>query len=1215
MRRTFIFILAVCLFTGHTAATVVYKSNSPANLISQVKSDQKGVTFEFNLSQVEAQRGAITEFGDGTRLTIQDEQIITAAPGLPDVSVVQLLIRIPDRGNISLETTDIQSEILGSYKVLPVQKPRLISGEAFPFEMNNAIYSANTLYPAINAEVKSYEILGDIRIARVILYPIKVNPVSHEVRIITSMKVHLTYTGGKGIDELNSVDRSLTISFLPFYRKILNFEGAIFPKNRDRIDPGCYVFIGNQASLKAVEDFSNWKIRKGYDVKIQDISAIGNSASDLDDWIEDAYNNWPNKPEYILLCGGEDIVPTAIKNNAESDNGFGVIGNSGYIPSVHIGRITAKDGEMQSLTYQAWKIRMHEMDPYEGDNNWLLTARTWGSRSPNGITPNGRIAGMYEDKGFVSVTQDKEGQNPKTGTALVDELSKGLSVMCYIAHGSRTSWSSAKVNTSQISQIKNGRMLPWVWNIACTNSAFRGRLCFAEAWMCAGTIDEPGGTLGMYSYAPNGSTASIPMFEKGQEEYFTNKELWHMGALITWAKQHITYSNLDKWGGIIWGCPEVDLYFTDKPLVEIKADHPNVKPGQFTLKATGDGGALEGAMVGVATTKYEYLASGFTDATGNITLTVPNFQADSVFVTVTYHNHRPYLGVLKAGGVFNVITPKHGDVFDVGDDITITWETQEGPVDKVKIEFSEDEGQTFSTLEASIDNTEAYDWKAPNIASEKCLIRISDASNLSRNSGSGLFAIFNVSTLAGTVTGIVPADVHYIGTKFGSVTSDNQGAFSCEKLFPGTYSVYAQADVYFSDTVNITLPPDNTGVNLEIMYPKINVSGTTVFTQLLPSTNTEKNLKVSNPGKRDLEFQVTKGKLGDLKINELYVSVDEFYDGFEIRNQGPDINVGGWKLEWKDNQSTSGSFTFKDDFTIKSGANIVFMDEEASANGTTIIYSGSNLYWDIGSTELSIAILDSSGKGVDFVKSSGNNDSPPAGTSWNGSGVNLSDNSIHRKQDADNNNNSDWAATATATFNAINPGQTSNMLPSWLTFSVFSGQVSVSGSKELKVKFNSNGLQVGNNLSELLYIYHNAPKETSPLEVKCSLSVVDEIAIQNDQKGPFSAGPISYFIADPNPIDRNYTRQVVFRFGLDSKVKGSFEAECKVFDALGNMIYLNTKPLNIYRGNNNRFEIGPWDLINQQNRNITNGTFLAILKITGQDGLLGMTKTTIGVKK
>jgi hypothetical protein len=1187
---------SVCLFISHTAATVVYKNNSSSQLISQGESDQKGFSFEFNLPQVDAQRGTITEFGEGTNLLIPDEQAIGSPPGLPDVSIIQLLIRIPDQGNVAVETQDVQSKPLGSYAVLPVQKPQLINGYVFPFEMNQSVYNANAFFPAANAVVKSYEILGDIRIARVILYPIKVNPVTNETQIITSMKVRVNYTGGKGEDELNIVDKGLTRSFIPFYKDVLNFDAAIFPKFSDRAEPGCYVFIGNEASLAAVEDLSNWKLRKGYDVKIQDISSIGSSASALDAWIEDAYNNWPNKPEFILLCGDADIVPTATKNNCESDNGFGVIGGSGWVPSVHVGRITPKNGEMQSLTYQAWKVRIYEMDPVDGD--WTLTARTWGSRSPDGIAPNRRIATMYEGKGFT-VTQDIEGQSPKTGTALVDELSKGLSVMSYIAHGSSTSWSSARVSTSQIGEIKNGRMLPWIWNIACQNSAFEGRLCYAEAFMCAGTIDDPGGLLGMISFAPNASTAAIPMFEKGQEEYFINDEMWHIGACVNWAKQHITYSESDKWGGIIWGCPEVDLFLTSSPLATIEADHPHVKPGPFTLNATGDGGALEGALVGVATTKYQYLASGFTDASGDVSLTIPNFQADSVFVTVTYHNHRPYLGVFKAGGVFNVITPRHGDIFDVGEDIAITWKTEEGPVDKVNIEFSEDAGQTFSPIATSIDNTESYPWKAPNVGSEQCVIRISDAASPSRNSASGLFTIYDVSTLTGTVSGMVPANVHYVGPKTGDVPSDNQGAYTM-KLFPGTFSVFAQADIYFSDTVEVTVPPDVSGVDLEVKFPKIALSSTKVTSVVKPDASVNKELEITNAGKRPLEFSVYNlANEPIIKINEVYASVDAFYDGLELWNQGPDLDLTGWKVEWKDNQNTSGEYTFPSGVTFRGGRTIILMDTDGSQNDSTIFYCGGNMYWDVGQTELSIAVLDNNGSGVDFVKTSGNNDNPPQGTSWSGSGVSLSNDILYRKNNEDNDNQDDWAAEKEASFNFLNPGQTNCIFPKWMTPSAVEGIVASTSSNKLTYSFDATGFSSGTVLTDKMWIHHNAPQQASPMEVACTLYVNNVgIIVDND---PDLKGVVN-FVAMPNPVDLRQNSEVVLIYNTNVKI---VKVKLMIFDQLGNTVDKSSEVGNKYT----------WDLTNKSGRKVAGGTYLAVLQLVDDKGNAIVRKTMIGVKK
>ncbi len=1211
MKHIFIFIAAVCLFTSHAATTVVYQNNKSTKTITRTENNQSGVTFDFNLPRIEDQKGLLTEFGQGSKLVIPDDRAVPQKPGEPDASAIEVMVRIPNRGTIALSTSNVQTKPLGTYMVMPVQTPQPISGEPVPYIQNKEIYETNDLFPKSNATLVSCEILGDIRIARIALHPLKVNPVSNEAIAITAMKVHVTFEKGRGEDELTMVDRGITRSFLPFYRQVINFDGAAFAPFDKRVDPGCYVFIGNQASLKAVEDFSNWKIRKGYDVKIQDIAEIGSDDEALDKWLEDAYASWPNKPEYILLCGGEDIVPTATRNKAESDNGFGTIGTSSHIPSMHVGRITAKNGDLKSLTYQTWKIRMYEMDPFEGNTDWMISARTWGSTSPNGITPNGRIADMYESKGFASVIQDKERQNPKTGTALVNELSKGLSVMSYIAHGSKTSWSSAKVSTSQISAIKNGRMIPWIWNIACTNSSFKGRLCFAEAWMCAGTIEEPGGCLGMISYAPNATTSSIPMFEKGQEAYFTNKELWHMGACVTYAKQFIRNSKLDRWGGIFWGCPEVDLYLTAKPLAKIKAEHPNPKPGAFGIKVANDDGAIEGALVGIATTDHKHLASGYTDNSGELTVILPNYQADSVFVTVTYHNHRPYLGTFKSGGVFDIKTPKYGDVFDVDEEIAITWKTEEGPVDKVKIEFSKDNGQTYSTIEASVDNTESYKWKAPDVGSEECLIKISDASTVTRNSASGTFAIFNVSTLSGKVSGITPADVHYIGTKTGSIASNNQGNYTLEKLFPGTYAVFAQAGEHTSDTAQVTLPPDNSGVNLEVKFPTVTVNSDRIWTQLMPERNVAMDLTVSNKGKRDLKVQLCKGKLGDLKINELYVPVDEFYDGFEIRNQGPDLDVSGWKIEWKDNQNTSGSYTFKKDVVIKSGKTLIIMDEEQSANDSTI-FVGSNLFWDMGETELSLAILDNTGKGVDFVKTAGNNDTPPQGTSWSGDGVSLSNNAIYRNNDGDSDGKDDWAGNASASFNTPNPGQTACMLPSWISHSTFSASVAPAGSKNIKLSFDAKGLQVGNNKSALIFMYHNSPKESSPIAVTCTLSVVDEIAIQNSQKKPRVSGLITAFSVSPNPVNRNVTRSTLFTFEVNAKKCKQFEAKLILFDPLGGTLF--EQELTGSTSKRGPLTLGPWNLTNKSGRKVKAGSYLALLKVFDSNGNYDVKKLLVGVK-
>lgn len=707
MVKISLFLVSVLLFFVNVYSDVVYRNDTSEPIARVISSNNDEVLIDFAVSQIDAVDEYFPEFGHGTRFHIPDDAMVSTESGMPNVPGIMVKVRIPDRGDVVIELTDSQRRLAGTYSVVPSQRPALISGYRFPYEINNEMYSRNEYYPQSQAVIVSCEILRDIRIARIIFYPVQVNPVTNEVVITTHASVKLSYRKTQGVNELAIVDKSLTRSFIPFYEDVLNFDAPIFSGFQQRAGVGCYVFIGSKATLAAVQDLVNWKIRKGYDVTCADIDSIGTTAAKLDAWIEQAFNTWPNKPEYMLLCGGENIVPTATKNKAECDNQFGVIG-SGKYPSIHIGRITAKNDDVKNLTYQAWKIRMHEMEPFEGDNDWLVSGRTWGCRNPTGsIEANAVIAQNYKKNGFVSVIEDKENQGALTGSRLVEALSKGVSVISYIAHGLPTQWASAKISVSQLANLTNGRMMPWIWNIACTNSAFSGRYCFAEGWMCEGSIDDPKGAIGLVSYAPNATTASVPMFKEGQRAYFEKKELWHMGALVNYAKRYIKNSDQDLNGAIIWGCPEVDVFWTKKPLAKIQLQHTPLKQGTVTITATSDNNPIDGALIGIATTKYELLGSGYTNSLGKLTLTLPPFQADTVFVTATYHNCVPYLGKSVASAL-TVTSPDGGEIWKQNTEVAISWE--DNFTDNVTIELLK-AGKVVKKIAENIASSSPYQWE------------------------------------------------------------------------------------------------------------------------------------------------------------------------------------------------------------------------------------------------------------------------------------------------------------------------------------------------------------------------------------------------------------------------------------------------------------------------------------------------------------------------
>lgn len=75
-----------------------------------------------------------------------------------------------------------------------------------------------------------------------------------------------------------------------------------------------------------------------------------------------------------------------------------------------------------------------------------------------------------------------------------------------------------------------------------------------------------------------------------------------------------------------------------------------------------------------------------------------------------------------------IMTPGTGTLFNVGDVIEVRWRNyfvEEFP--NIKIEFSSDGGDTFTTIEKSIANVGEYVFIAPSVESYECVVRVSDA--------------------------------------------------------------------------------------------------------------------------------------------------------------------------------------------------------------------------------------------------------------------------------------------------------------------------------------------------------------------------------------------------------------------------------------------------------------------------------------------------------
>jgi len=166
--------------------------------------------------------------------------------------------------------------------------------------------------------------------------------------------------------------------------------------------------------------------------------------------------------------------------------------------------------------------------------------------------------------------------------------------------------------------------------------------------------------------------------------------------------------------------------------------------------------------------------------------------------------------------IITVDVPNGGENWNVGSNRYIVWNCQNFS-DPVKIEYSTDNGSTYSTISASTSNTGTYQWVVPNTPSTQCLVRISDAADGSP---------FDVSDATFTITSSGGAEVITVNKPNGG---ENWGV--------GTINNIVWNCQNFSDPVKIEYST-NGGASYTIVVASYNNTGSYLWTvPNTPSTN------------------------------------------------------------------------------------------------------------------------------------------------------------------------------------------------------------------------------------------------------------------------------------------------------------------------------------------------------------------------------------------
>ncbi len=608
--------------TEHTGSTIILRVTAPQKAQLQPLS---------------------TPQGDFVRLVWPDLGV-TASIGDPQVPVLRRLFLAarPQDLEVSVRVLHRHTIALGETPLAPVQPPvPKIPGARVPFAWNRDRYQEATPYPETLWRVESAGTLRHQPLVLLEVFPVQYHPLRNEVDLLDlEITVRVRNTGLRHPEYLSA-------PFLDELRRLVVNNDAL---RRVPPAPVGYLILVPDAYVNTVQPYAQWFNARGYHVTVTPLSDIGSSPTNtqIRAYIQNAYNTWAIPPTFVLLVGDVDQIPHFTgqgPDNPDTDLNYGLMDDSDYFPDLYVGRWSVSSAD--ELAAVVNKTLAYEQTAWSQGRAWAQRAYFMASDdgSYHDVAEGTHLyaMGIVRAHGMIA---DSLFEYYGTGTPVATALNDGRALAVYSGHGYEEGWAGPSFDTTDIHNLTNTDRYPMVQSFACLTGSYASYdECFMEAWLRAqdrGAVVALGSSV--TSYWDEDDILERRMFDA----HFDSAIVWVMG-FVNNAKYalYLHYGNTSTVRRYfemynLFGAPSVDL-FTQVPET-LYVSHPATVPGgatSITFTVTDPSGAVAEALVGVRNQNDELLASGYTDASGEVTLPVNPSPGDTLLVTVTAHNHTP----------------------------------------------------------------------------------------------------------------------------------------------------------------------------------------------------------------------------------------------------------------------------------------------------------------------------------------------------------------------------------------------------------------------------------------------------------------------------------------------------------------------------------------------------------------------------------------------
>ena len=430
--------------------------------------------------------------------------ISSAIPGKPELPVYSRLISIPEGAGYKIKISEVRSSRINpsGKKIEGILYPaqegetKKVQQEKPLFRMDKALYATRGIIASDTVKVESLGRVRNINLANLYISPVRYNPHSNILEVITSMKIEISFSySGKAVSK--SLYPKSTLFNESLAKGVLNFNPAtVIPGYTDQ--PVKMVIITDSAFRKQLKPFLKWKTQKGFKLQVlyKGTGLAGNTYMQLKDSLTKIYRASSESdppPEYLLIIGDVNRVPYygAGGSGNVTDMYYGEFdGNGDYIPEMYVGRLPVADTtELKSVVS---KIIQYEKFQFADTNKCysgaIASAGYDVEYAPymngqikyaisNYLTPVNKI---NEQHFYYYQKLDVSGALAARKDSIIKIINKGTSFINYTGHGDAAGWLHIDIKVADTSKFNNANMYPLIISNACRTAQFNTAASFGN---------------------------------------------------------------------------------------------------------------------------------------------------------------------------------------------------------------------------------------------------------------------------------------------------------------------------------------------------------------------------------------------------------------------------------------------------------------------------------------------------------------------------------------------------------------------------------------------------------------------------------------------------------------------------------------------------------------------------------------------------------------